>query len=211
MPILSHLEFHLRLVPGYTMVQPLLEAVALRQWRRHRRPPAPRSVKAAMIRRFADPGGRAVFVETGTFFGDMLVALRGDFERLYSIELHQGLGQRAARRFAKDPNITIVVGDSGQELEPLLRVLGQPAVLWLDGHYSGFLTARGEGDTPILRELDSVFRGGTVHDVVLVDDARLFGTNPAYPTLAEIERRVRMARPDWIVRVEDDIVQMHAA
>ena len=210
MTILPHLEFHLRAVPGYKLAEPLLEALALRQWRRHRRPPAPRSVKAAVLRRFADRNSRSVFVETGTFYGDMLVALRNDFERLYSIELHQSLGERAIRRFAGDSKITITIGDSAAMLEPLLRSLQQPAVLWLDGHYSGMLTARGDGDTPVLQELDAVFRGGTPQDAVLIDDARLFGTDPAYPTVADLAQRVHSARPDWSIRVEEDIVQIHA-
>lgn len=209
MPILSHLEFHLRPVPGFTLVQPLLEALALRQWHRSRRPPAPRSIKAAVIRRFAGTKARTVFVETGTFYGDILATLREDFERLYSIELHPGLGKRATRRFAGDPKVSILIGDSAQHLEPLLRSISRPAVLWLDGHYSGFLTARGDSDTPVLRELDAVFRGGTPHDVVMIDDARLFGVDPAYPSLSELEKRVREARPDWHLRVEDDIVQMY--
>jgi hypothetical protein len=211
--ILPHLEFHLRPIPGYTLLlQPVLEAMAMRQWRRHRRPPVPRSVKAAVIRRFADHRtSRSVFVETGTFYGDMVVAVRGDFDRLYSIELHRRLGRRATRRFAGDPKISIVTGDSAEMLEPLLRSLGRPAVLWLDGHYSGRLTARGDSDTPILHELDAVLRGGTGQDAVLIDDARLFGIDAAYPTVAEVERRVLAARPGWTVHVEDDIVQMHAA
>ena len=35
-------------------------------------------------------------------------------------------------------------------------------------------------------------------------------TDPAYPTLAEVERQLRAARPDWTMRVEDDIIQLHA-
>lgn len=206
--ILPHLEFHLRPLPGYSIVQPVLEALALRAWRKHRRGPAPRTVKAEVIRRFADREKRSVLVETGTFFGDMLAALRGDFAKLYSVELHPGLGKRATQRFAGDPAIQIVIGDSATQLEPLLRKIAQPAVLWLDGHYSGHLTARGDGDTPILREIDAVLRAGTADDVVLIDDARLFGTDPAYPTIAEVEKRVRAARPACSVRVEDDIVQI---
>lgn len=211
MTILPHLEFHLRPVPGYALLQPLIEFLALRQWHRHHLPPAPRSVKVARIRRFADRRARSSFVETGTFYGDMLAALAGDFERLCSIELDPGLGGRAARRFASDPRISIVIGDSAMMLEPLLRSLARPSVLWLDGHYSGILTARGASDTPILRELDAVFCGGTPHDVVLIDDARLFGTDGAYPTLAELERRLHAVRPGWIMRIEDDIVEMHSA
>jgi hypothetical protein len=207
--ILSHLEFRLRPMPGYALLQPAIEALAMRQWRRHRRPPAPRPVKAAAIRRFAVPRERSVFVETGTFYGDMLAALADDFESFYSIELHPDLARRAARRFASDPRVSILEGDSGQRLETLLRSLARPCVLWLDGHYSGGLTARGQSDTPILLELDALFRGGTPLDAVLIDDARLFGTDAAYPTLEELERRTRAARPAWVVRVEDDIIRLH--
>jgi hypothetical protein len=207
--ILPHLEFHLRPLPGYSLLlQPVLEALALRSWKRHRRPPAPRAVKAAVIRRFADRDKRSVLIETGTFYGDMLAALRGDFSQLYSIELHPGLGKRATRRFAGDPAVRIIVGDSATQLEPLLRSVSKPAVLWLDGHYSGVLTARGDGDTPVLREIDAVLRAGTPDDVVLIDDARLFGKDPEYPTIAEVEQRVHAVRPGCSVRVEDDIVQI---
>jgi hypothetical protein len=142
----------------------------------------------------------------------MIAAVRSDFARLYSIELHPRLAHKARRRFARDPRVTIVEGDSATHLEPVLREAAQPAVLWLDGHYSGVLTARGEGgDTPVLRELDVAFRAGTPRDVILIDDARLFGKDPAYPEVAEVERRVAAARPHCSVRVEDDIVQIRPA
>ena len=208
MTILPHLEFTLRRFPGYGLIRPLIEAAALRRWQRLRQPPAPRPVKAAIIRQFADHRARRTFVETGTFFGDMLAEVRPDFDHLFSIELHPMLGIRAQRRFAADANVTVIIGDSATELGPLLRTIHAPAVLWLDGHYSGFQTARGAVDTPILIELEAVFREGTIDDVVLIDDARLFGVDPAYPALADLEERMKRTRPDWNIRIVDDIIQM---
>ena len=98
---LPHVEYHLRPLPGFGCIQPWLEALALREWRRTRRPPPPRSVKAEAIRAYAS-ADRRVFVESGTFFGDMLSAVRPDFERLFSIELSPSLARRARRRFAAD-------------------------------------------------------------------------------------------------------------
>jgi hypothetical protein len=75
------------------LARPLIDALALRQWTdttvrqprvRSRRPP---------IRLFARPGERDTFVETETFYGDMLAALSPDFDRLYSVELHPGLAR----------------------------------------------------------------------------------------------------------------------
>jgi len=106
--------------------------------------------------------------------------------------------------------VTIVNGDSTTQLEPILREVSAPAVLWLDGHYSGMHTARGvEGDTPILRELDVALREGKPDDAILIDDARLFGIDPAYPTVETIERFVSDARPWCIVVVDDDIIQIY--
>jgi hypothetical protein len=202
---LPYLEYHLRPLPGFSLLQRRLERTAMRQWQRSRRPPPPRTVKAALIRSWATPS-RRVFVESGTFFGDMLAAVRPDFDRLYSIELSAGLAARAKRRFARDPAIEIRHGDSGTLLGPLLRSVAAPAVLWLDGHYSGWLTARGETDTPIWSELRAALETGTATDALLVDDARLFGTAPAYPRAEAVIAYVKERRPDWETGLTDDVL-----
>jgi hypothetical protein len=206
---LSHVEYHLRPLPGFTRIQPWLEAAAARSWRRTHQPPPPRSVKAALIRRHAGLG-RRVFVESGTFFGDMVAALRLDFERLFSIELSPRLARRAERRFGADESVTILHGDSAVLLGPLLRSLAAPAVLWLDGHYSGWLTARGATDTPVRREIQAALDSGTPQDVILIDDARLFGSDPAYPSVEDLRSLVRAQRPGWALRIEDDVVRVSA-
>lgn len=203
--ILPYLEYYLRPLPGFTMVHPALERLATRRWERTASPPPPRSVKAEVIRRFAG-GGRRAFIETGTFYGDLLELLRRDFARLDSIELSPSLARRARRRFASDPRIRIHEGDSADVLEQVIRDVAQPAVIWLDGHYSGPLTARGPTDTPLLAEVEVALRSGTPDDVVLIDDARLLGTNPAYPRLEEVARLCSV-RAGWAVSVECDIVR----
>jgi hypothetical protein len=203
--VIPFIEYYLRPVPGFTLVQPALEALAIRHWKHTGAPPAPRSVKATIIRRFG-AWPRRTFVETGTFYGDMLASVRADFDVLHSIELSRRLARRARRRFATDRGIHIHEGDSGDLLGAVLRELRQPAVLWLDGHYSGPLTARGATDTPLLREIDAALRFGTSDDVILVDDARLLGVHPAYPTVDQLQQRIKAVRLDWRVSVESDIV-----
>lgn len=206
---LSYLEYHLRPLPGFPLIQPWLEAAALRAWERTGRPPPPRPVKTVAIRRHAS-ASRRVFVESGTFFGDMLKAVRPDFDRLFSIELSPRLARRAQRRFAADGAVTILSGDSGVLLGPLLRSVRAPAVVWLDGHYSGWLTARGDTDTPVRHEVEAALDSGTPGDVLLIDDARLFGAHPAYPSVEEIASLVRSHRPGWRLRLEDDILTLCA-
>ena len=203
---LAYVEYHLRPLPGFTLLQPALESLALREWRRTRRPPPPRTIKAAMIRDGASDT-RRVFVETGTFFGDMLAAVRDDFERLYSIELSTRLAAHARRRFARDPRISLLQGDSGTLLGPTVRSVAAPAVLWLDGHYSGWLTARGDTDTPLGLEVAAALEAGTPDDLMLVDDARLLDSDAAYPKRAELEEMIRRRRPDWSVTLENDVLR----
>jgi hypothetical protein len=204
----NHLEYLLRPTPLYALLRPLLQRMAMRDWERTRLPPAPHAIKRAAVRAYARGFSLSVLIETGTFFGDMIEAVRGDFREVYSIELSARLHRKARRRFAGAPNVHLVHGDSGVELARLLRGLDGPALFWLDGHFSGGVTARGESDTPILRELEAIFSHPVPEHVVLVDDARLFGTEPDYPSLDELRSIVARARPAWGLRVEDDIIRI---
>ena len=133
----------------------------MRQWRRTQKPPAPLEVKAQIIREYASRHGLRIFIETGTFFGDMLAALRDDFDQLITIELDAGLAARATGRFASDSKITIIQGDSARALPAVLATLDQPALFWLDGHFSGGVTAKGDAETPIIAELQHLFAAPT--------------------------------------------------
>ena len=78
----------------------------------------------------------------------------------------------------------------------------------LDGHYSAGETARGEKDTPIHEELAHIFRTGEPGHAIVIDDARCFGTDPAYPGLPELIELVRRSRPGASVEVVDDAIRI---
>jgi predicted O-methyltransferase YrrM len=114
------------------------------EWKRNGKPvPPPHSIKQQVIRNYAKDYGIKILVETGTLHGDMLEAMRKDFERLYSIELDEKLYKDAQKRFNGVNHIELIHGDSGVQLEFLLKKT-EPALFWLDGHYSGGITAKGE-------------------------------------------------------------------
>ena len=50
-------------------------------------------------------------------------------------------------------NVELLHGDSGTELGNVMNKINQPALFWLDGHYSAGVTAKGDKDTPIYEEL----------------------------------------------------------
>lgn len=182
---------------------------ALADWERAGRPaPPPHLAKQRTLTEYAREQGLRILVETGTYYGDMVEAMRHDFDRVYSIELSAELFERAKRRFKKARNVELVRGDSGIELGAIVQRLEQPALFWLDGHYSGGETAKGRDETPIYAELEHVLTGSDSGHVVIIDDARLFGTDPAYPTIEELRAFVSAMRPDHHIEVLDDSIRI---
>jgi hypothetical protein len=180
------------------------------RWERAGRPdPPPDHIKHAIIRSYARRFGVNTLVETGTFVGDTPAALQADFERIYTIELDPRLCAAACRRFRHQSNITVIQGESGVVLGELAYSLPQPVLFWLDGHWSGGVTARGPEDSPILREAATILGRSNPSDVLLIDDARLFGIK-SYPSVAQVRRLILDGREDWEVYVEHDIIRAHA-
>ena len=191
----------------------------LRDWRADRRAarelaayaarptiPPPHAVKVAIVTDYARRHGLTLLIETGTFEGEMARRCRHAFREIVTLELDPGLAARAARRLSRFANIRVVQGDSATRLRELLRAVREPALFWLDGHYSGPGTARGASDTPLASELQSIAAHPVHGHVVLIDDARELGRGD-YPTLADIERWVRAGDPAARVEVGEDIVR----
>lgn len=164
----------------------------LMQWERDGRPvPPPHVIKQKNLLDSATKYKVKVLVETGTYLGEMIEAMAPHFDCIYSIELSDFLHAKAKKRFRNRGNIHLIHGDSGKELKNLLAVLNQPAVFWLDGHYSAGVTAKGEKDTPIYEELEHIFNAKDLGHVIIIDDARCFGSDPAYPSLDDIKKFIR--------------------
>ncbi len=179
------------------------------EWERKGRPaPPPHVIKQRELRNYADKYDLKVLVETGTFMGDMVEAMKNSFEKIYSIELSAELYENARKRFEGDERIELIHGDSGKMLGKLLENLDQPALFWLDGHYSAGITAKGEKETPIYEELTHIYSAQISGHVVLIDDARCFGTDPAYPSTSELSEFIRTKRPDSKIEVDFDSIRV---
>jgi hypothetical protein len=174
--------------------------------------PPPPVVKQQVLLRHAERFAIVELVETGTYHGDMVDAVRREFRRIWSIELDRKLYRRAAARFERHGHISILEGDSGKLLPEILTGIAGPCLFWLDAHHSGGVTARGDRETPVVQEVAAILdhhpqRG----DVVLIDDAHCFTGDGGYPTLDDLRDLILAKRPDWTFAVEDDIVRAHAA
>ena len=178
--------------------------------KRERKGPAPPLLKRQTVRRYGRRHGISTLIETGTFRGDMVASSRRHFSRIISIELHPGLAADARTRFQGDEGVSILQGDSGAVLAEVVREINEPALFWLDAHYSGGITARGDEDTPILNELLTILEHPIATHVILVDDAREFDGSGPYPTIAAVEALVKEKRPRLKVEVASDIIRIHS-
>jgi hypothetical protein len=166
--------------------------------------PAPSEVKQLSVLYHGLFGDFQVLVETGTYLGDMVWAQKDYFERIYSIELSKELYTQARERFSSVSNVHLLHGDSSVRLRDVIRELDRPALFWLDGHYSGGITAKGDKSCPIFAELTDIF-ASPFENRILIDDARLFNGTDDYPTLAELSHFIQ-ERSNYRIEAENDTI-----
>jgi len=171
--------------------------------------PPPPGVKQEYVKSYAARFGIASFVETGTYLGDMVNAVRKNFSEVYSIELSDDLYERVRHYFNDEKQVNFLHGDSGRLIAELTAKIDRPCLFWLDAHYSGGMTAQGDVDTPIMAELKHILQRKFA-DVILIDDARCFIGQDQYPTIEYVRDYVTKARPEYKVSVQDDIIFIHS-
>lgn len=169
--------------------------------------PPPHAIKQDWVTRLQSLHDTATLIETGTYYGDMIVAQMARFRTIYSIELHPSLCIRAGALFAEYSHIHILEGDSANVLPRLLERIRERCLFWLDGHYSGGRTARAEKDTPIVEELAAIKAHIRSDHVILIDDARLFDGTSGYPTIPFVHQQLLAMNPRYAITVADDIIQ----
>jgi hypothetical protein len=177
----------------------------------------PLEERGQIIREYARRHGLRLFIETGSGDGCTARQLANDFDRVFTIEIsaYKYFGVWGA--LLPFPHVLPIHGDSSIVLPHLLNQLDEPATFWLDAHYDGGDGGRGVVDTPICDELFFIFAAKRSRpNVILIDDARFFGTDPAYPTVSWIEGAVGewckgFGWPQHSVEVADDIIRIEVS
>jgi len=189
-----------------SIVLKLLSKRDFRKWEQQGRPvPPPHIVKQKVIKEFQKKYNINILIETGTYKGDMVHAMKHKFKKIYSIELGIDLWKRACKRFKNQENISILQGDSGKVLVGLVPQINERALFWLDGHYSSGITSRGEKECPIFEELESIL-DSQINHILLIDDARCFNGSGDYPTVDELTETILIKKPLSKLDVKDDII-----
>ena len=156
-----------------------------------------------------------IFVETGTARGDGVEkALNTRFNKIYSIELKEEFYERCTRRFEKHiqkGKVEILLGDSTIRLADILKKIDSRATFWLDAHYSGARSARGNEDVPLMRELDLISKHHIKNHTILIDDVRCFGRRGNVDwsniSLDGVIKALKKINPNYSISYENGYVQ----
>ncbi|MEK7568570.1 MAG: hypothetical protein AAB497_00455 [Patescibacteria group bacterium] len=179
--------FFKKIIPQ-SIIKRIRDEKAVLRWSLEGQPvPPPDLIKQKIVRRFGKKNKLKTFIETGTAGGLMINAVKNIFSKIVSIELDNFLFENAKNNFANYKNVTLIHGDSGEKLIEILPTISEPALFWLDAHYSGEGTAKGEVETPVIKELLTIFSRKNAKDIILIDDARCFDGTHDYPTVKQIQ------------------------
>ena len=174
---------------------------------------SPHLLKQRTVLEYARRYSLHVLVETGTYYGEMVAAMKNHFAEIYSVEFDSALAARAAKKFARWPHIHIIEGDSQIAVPELIksfttRGMAKPALFWLDAGYYGWAGVQGDKQR-LTWELEAILWDPLGH-VILMDDARgLNGQNGA-PTVEQLKQRIEAEFPGRSVEVKYDILRISA-
>ncbi|MDR3476702.1 MAG: glycosyltransferase [Gammaproteobacteria bacterium] len=123
-----------------------------------------------------------IFVETGTFKGEAIDIVKNHFKQIYSFELSNEYHKHSSHKFKDSPHISIIHGNSSQELARIMPKLeNQAVVYWLDAHWCVATNTAGEmSQCPLISEINAIC-GFHSDSAIIIDDARLFLATPPAP------------------------------
>jgi len=167
---------------------------------------SPHLLKQKVVREYGERFGLQTLVETGTYYGEMVAAMKNHFERIYSIECVPELASRATRKFARDEHVRIFCGDSRLVMPEVLALMEGPALFWLDAGYYGWVGIR-TNEQRLSAELEMIL-GHRFPHIILLDDARGLIGRDGIPSVADVKSYVESTFPQRSVEVEYDIVRI---
>jgi len=196
-----------KLVRSRNSLEPTRSAAAYGWFRGYHLASPPAIAKRRHLLNALKKRGHRILVEAGTYKGETTAFFIPHADQVFSVELHDGLYAEAKKRFAKQPNVTLIHGDSLDEIPKIVANCSTPPLVYLDGHFSGPGTAEGQEMEPAestLRLLADVTPAGTT---IVIDDLRLFGSGLAgFPQLDVITAAARAAFPTAVIRAGLDSI-----
>lgn len=130
---------------------------------------------------------RKIFIETGTALGETTLWAARHFYKVYSIEFQENNYVSAFQALWNIDNVRIFWGDSANRIKDVIWMVQEPAVYFLDAHYTNGPedVVANSGNCPIIEELGHILIR-PFDNIVFIDDARLFGVEPGWPSIEHI-------------------------
>lgn len=145
-------------------------------------------------------------------------AVYGTFNYLASVEIQKFIYEENLEALKEYEKLHLYNGDSSvlipimlDEIKKNFKDKQYKVCFWLDGHYSGGDTGRGEKDTPIMEELNGIKNANVGDCVILIDDARCFtheGDFIDYPTIPYLRKYVKKIFNNCSFTVRGDIIRI---
>ena len=158
----------------------------LSEWKeREFKIPTPQFIKNSIFLEYSNK--ESVWIETGTYRGTSTRFLAQNNKFIHTIEAEKGYYSQTKTRLTNEgiKNIGFNLGTSESSLEEVIQNIDNDTLcIWLDAHYSGEGTYKGDQDTPIVNELKVIEKYISKFKKIniLIDDIREFdNSNPEYP------------------------------
>jgi hypothetical protein len=138
--------------------------------------------KVRQIRALAQRTNSRIFIEAGTFLGNTAMRCSRSFDSVITMELDPALFKQAKAYLSQRKNVLCLEGDALKILPSVLeRNDVRDALVFLDGHFSGGVTAHGELAEPACEEIIVLAKHRDKINAVVVDDFRCFGRDKGWP------------------------------
>lgn len=117
------------------------------------------------------------FIQTGTSVGTAIqMMLDLGVPHIRSVELSKSYHDGAVARFAKYPQVELILGASQEKLWSMIEDLDEQLFIFLDAHFSGEPEQASKGvdqNSIIMAELDAVAKHPRKDHIVVIDDTPL--------------------------------------
>ena len=140
-----------------------------------------------------------IFIETGCNLGDGIQqALDEGFKVVYSCDIDQDRYHHCLERFHDQP-VYIKLSDTIDFLRDLLPTIKEPVTFWLDAH-------KGNGKSPLMRELEVIARHEIKTHTILIDDLRDWHRNKCGFDTRILQKQLTRMNADYRFVLEDGYV-----
>ena len=164
-------------------------------------------MKLALLNELRERSHSTELIEVGTFLGVTAARSAKHFEKVFTIELSQELFEKAKSFLASYPNVTVLQGDGCDHIKKIFENKSvKCATIFLDGHFSGGITAHGEVPEPAIEELKLLSKFKDQIGAIMIDDFRSFGEEPGFPTKSELIDAVEKFFPGYQISIQFDQV-----